>query len=259
VAVLVPIGEFSKMTYLNVKALRHYHDLGLLEPESIEASSGYRLYSADQVPVAQAIRRFRDLDMPLEDIRGVLAAPDDATRNAVILEHLGRMQEPLTRTQQTVTSLQSLLGSTAAPRDVALRDDPALLVVAITAAVDAEACPAWLDDAFRELHDLVPDPSWPDGALYAEPFFTEERGDVTAFLPLAADLDGPLGTRARVIELPPARVAVLSHAGPFDDIDRTYGELGTWVNARGIGAPGPIRETYFSDTSAEVAWPIAEG
>lgn len=254
----MPIGEFSKMTYLSVKALRHYHDLGLLEPESIEASSGYRLYSADQVPVAQAIRRFRDLDMPLDDIRGVLAAPDDATRNAVILEHLGRMQEQLARTQQTVASLQSLLGSGAVARDVVLRDEPALLVVAITAAVSADACPAWLDGAFRELHDLVPDPSGPDGALYAEPFFTDSLGDVTAFVPIAADRDGPLGTRARVLDLPPARVAVLPHEGPFGDIDRTYGELGTWVTARGIGAPGPIRETYFSDTSAEVAWPVGE-
>jgi DNA-binding transcriptional MerR regulator len=73
--VRLTIGEFSKMTYLSVKALRHYHDVGLLEPAEIDPSSGYRRYGADQVPTAQAIRRFRDLDMPLEQVRLVLQAP----------------------------------------------------------------------------------------------------------------------------------------------------------------------------------------
>jgi len=70
--VLLTIGEFSRMTHLSVKALRHYHDVGLLEPANIDNSSGYRLYAATQVPTAQLIRRFRDLEMPLEDVRSVL-------------------------------------------------------------------------------------------------------------------------------------------------------------------------------------------
>ena len=73
------LGEFSRMTYLSVKALRHYHDVGLLEPAEIDPSSGYRHYTADQVATAQAIRRFRDLDMPLEQVREVLQAPDLTT------------------------------------------------------------------------------------------------------------------------------------------------------------------------------------
>ena len=78
--VLLTIGEFSRMTHLSVKALRHYHDVGLLEPADIDNSSGYRLYAATQVPTAQLIRRFRDLEMPLDDVRSVLAAPDAASR-----------------------------------------------------------------------------------------------------------------------------------------------------------------------------------
>ena len=75
VDVLLSIGEFSKMTYLSVKALRHYHDVGLLEPALIDPATGYRRYSSDQVTTAQAIRRFRDLDMPIDDVRRVLEAP----------------------------------------------------------------------------------------------------------------------------------------------------------------------------------------
>ena len=43
--VLLTIGEFSKMTYLSVKALRHYHDVGLLEPALVDPATGYRHYA----------------------------------------------------------------------------------------------------------------------------------------------------------------------------------------------------------------------
>ena len=46
---LLTIGEFSRMTHLSVKALRHYHDVGILEPAAIDPYSGYRSYAADQV------------------------------------------------------------------------------------------------------------------------------------------------------------------------------------------------------------------
>jgi DNA-binding transcriptional MerR regulator len=63
-SVLVSIGDFSRMTHLSVKALRFYHDQGLLEPARIDPATGYRFYEPAQVPLAQVIRRFRDLDMP---------------------------------------------------------------------------------------------------------------------------------------------------------------------------------------------------
>ena len=106
---LLTIGEFSKMTYLSVKALRHYHDVGLLEPVDIDSATGYRRYSTAQVSTAQAIRRFRELDMPLEHVRAVLDAPDVTSRNEAILVHLRHMQQQLERTQTTVASLQALL------------------------------------------------------------------------------------------------------------------------------------------------------
>ena len=97
------------MTYLSVKALRHYHDVGLLEPVDIDSATGYRRYSTAQVSTAQAIRRFRELDMPIEHVRAVLDAPDVTSRNEAILVHLRHMQQQLERTQTTVASLQALL------------------------------------------------------------------------------------------------------------------------------------------------------
>jgi DNA-binding transcriptional MerR regulator len=78
------IGDFARATHLGIKTLRYYHRVGLLEPAEVDPNTGYRRYVTDQIPVAQVIRRFRDLEMPLEDIQAVLTAPDAAVRNTVV-------------------------------------------------------------------------------------------------------------------------------------------------------------------------------
>ena len=66
------IGDFSRATHLNIKTLRHYHRIGLLEPARCRPGTGHRRYGTDQIPTAQVIRRFRSLDMPLEEIQAVI-------------------------------------------------------------------------------------------------------------------------------------------------------------------------------------------
>src|ERR1700759_483792 len=105
-AATLSIGDFSKATHLSVKALRHYHEIGILEPAEVDPLSGYRRYGTDQIATAQVIRRFRDLEMPLEDIGAVLDTHDPAARDRIISAHLGRLQEELRRTQTAVSSLQ---------------------------------------------------------------------------------------------------------------------------------------------------------
>jgi DNA-binding transcriptional MerR regulator len=277
VEVLLTIGEFSKMTYLSVKALRHYHDVGLLEPVEVDPSSGYRRYGATQVATAQAIRRFRELDMPIDDVRQVLAAADAAERNRVIVEHLDRMQEQLARTQASVASLQELLtGDPRPPADVELRHLTATPALATRRVVGADDGADWLDAALAELHvradALDLSVAGADGALWPDAYFEDDAGEVTAFVPLVAAprgwARGAVADAGRggagavvvdVVELPAANVAVLVHEGSFLDADQTYGALGTVVAERGIGGDGPIREHYVADDRIEVCWPVTVG
>jgi DNA-binding transcriptional MerR regulator len=76
----VSIGAFAAASHLSVKTLRHYHEVGLLEPSKVDPNSGYRYYSYEQIPNAQVIRRLRALDMPVGELRAVLAAPDPHAR-----------------------------------------------------------------------------------------------------------------------------------------------------------------------------------
>jgi len=253
--VLLTIGELSKMTYLSVKALRHYHDVGLLEPAAIDPVTGYRRYAASQVPTAQAIRRFRDLGMPIAEVHQVLEAGDLAARNRAILTHLDRMQEQLERTQLTVASLQALLAGGPHPHaHVEIRRIPPTSVVSTHATVAFDDCAAWLEPALAGLHTALDAAGLavggPDGALYSDEFFEAGTGDVTAFVPVA-------GNGLEVVHLPATTAAVLRYDGPFTDLDQAYGVLGTVVAERGIGGPGPIREHYLAPTSTEVCWPLA--
>ena len=59
------------MTQLSVKTLRHYHEVGLLEPDRVDPATGYRHYAPEQVPTAQVVRRLRELGMPIADVRAV--------------------------------------------------------------------------------------------------------------------------------------------------------------------------------------------
>jgi DNA-binding transcriptional MerR regulator len=257
VDVLLTIGEFSKMTYLSVKALRHYHDVGLLEPAEIDPATGYRRYAAGQVPTAQAIRRFRDLDMPIDEVRRVLDAPDLAARNRAIVAHLERMQEQLDQTQAAVASLQSLLsGDGPTPGRVEIRRLPTMRVLLTSSNVDFESCAAWLEPAFAGLHVDAERAgltiAGPTGALYLDEVFEEGTGRITAFVPVDGDAPG-------VVDLAGGTVAVLRHEGSFNELDQAYGALGMYVAERGIGGPGPIRETYLTETSTDVCWPVTTG
>src|SRR5215467_9554670 len=94
----VSIGDFSRMTHLSVKTLRHYHDVGLLAPAETDERTGYRYYAKSQVPQAQVIRRFRALGMPIEEVRATLSTPDPAARSALIAAHLDRLEQQLQET-----------------------------------------------------------------------------------------------------------------------------------------------------------------
>lgn len=265
--VLLTIGDFSRMTHLSVKALRHYHDVGLLEPAEVDRSSGYRLYDAGQVPIAQVIRRFRDLGMPVEAVKSVLDAPDVATRNRVIVAHLERMEDQLEQTKATVASLRAVLEAPRTHAPVEYRTVGPTATLAIRERVTMADLEGWWSGAFEELRKAIGDAgvmrAGPDGCCYPNEMFAEEEGEMVAFVPVQglAHLSG----RVEALELPGVELAVMLHEGSYHELDQTYGALGTHVAERAIGVDGPIRELYVvspfdaddpADLRTELGWPV---
>ena len=149
------VGDFSRITHLSVKTLRHYHEVGLLAPAAVNPGTGYRYYSADQVPAAQVIRRLRDLEMPVGEVKAVLAADDAADRNALIAAHLDRLEAELAQTRAAVDSLRNLLQPPPDAPAIEHRSVPAVRAAGITAVVDHGDVLAWWHGALGELRATV--------------------------------------------------------------------------------------------------------
>jgi DNA-binding transcriptional MerR regulator len=261
------IGDFAHATQLSVKTLRHYHRVGLLEPAEVDSETGYRRYTAGQIPTAQIIRRFRDLDMPLEQIHAVLQAPNLTTRNRLISAHLSSLEQELARTQYAVASLRDLLSGTSATGPVGHRRVGATRAAAVTAVITMGELVPWYLGALGELQATleargVPT-TGPSGGMFAGELFADERGEATVFIPTATEV--PRLGRVESIVVPAAELAVIEHPGPLTDVDRAYGALAAHVASHELRLDGPIREHYLvgrQDTAdekkwrTEVCWPI---
>jgi effector-binding domain-containing protein len=205
--------------------------------------------------------------MPLDDIGMVLHAPDQTTRSQVIAAHLTRLEENLADTQRAVASLRHLLEHPSPAAVIEHRRVPATSAAAITATVNVGDLVAWYHGAIGEIHgtlsaqDIVA--SGPPGGIYANELFADERGDATIFFPVTGEFR-PVG-RVGPMSVPGAELAVITHSGSHDDLDRSLGVLATYVSEHALAVDGLIRECYLvgphdtddeSEWRTEIGWPI---
>ena len=105
---MLKIGEFSKLSRVSVRMLRHYDEIGLLKPAEIDRFTDYRYYREDQLPTVCRITALKDMGFCLADIVRILAVYDD--REALEGFFAARQQElePLSReTEQKLMLLEA--------------------------------------------------------------------------------------------------------------------------------------------------------
>jgi DNA-binding transcriptional MerR regulator/effector-binding domain-containing protein len=266
----VSIGEFSRLCHLSAKTLRYYHDIALLVPAAVDEGTGYRRYSTAQVGDALLIRRLRDLDLPLTDVRAVVAESEGPSRNAILARHLDRMDVQLARTRDVVISLRRLLGTSPATEPdmpVTHRFAPASTALCTRARVARTEVGEWCRGAYPALYGSLAehgvDPAGPAGATYAAEFFEQDVGEIVAFVPVPPEsaVAGDPGHAT----LPARRFAVALHSGPFTDCDITYARLGSHVADHDVARADPIVEVYLigpdhttdaDQYRTEICWPI---
>ena len=205
--------------------------------------------------------------MPLDDIAKVLRASDQSSRSQLIAAHLARLEEALVETQRAVASLRDLLEGPSPAAVIEHRRVAATQAAAITSTVGVGDLDTWYQGAIGEIvatlsaHRIAA--TGPPGGVYANELFADERGDATLFFPVIGEFR-PVG-RVGPKSVPGAELAVITHRGSHDDLDRSYGALATYVSEHALAVEGPIREYYLvgphdtDDESAwrtEVGWPI---
>jgi DNA-binding transcriptional MerR regulator/uncharacterized glyoxalase superfamily protein PhnB len=104
---LMSIGRFAQLSGVSVHALRHYDDVGLLTPAEVDADSGYRRYRAGQIQAVRLIRALRWTDLPIEQIKQVLAAETDASR--ILARHRDRLERQRSRVEAQLRDVTRFL------------------------------------------------------------------------------------------------------------------------------------------------------
>ena len=74
---MLKIGDFSKLSRISIRMLRHYDELGLLTPETIDPFTGYRYYSEAQLFTAGRINALKAMGFRLCDAAEVLRCWED--------------------------------------------------------------------------------------------------------------------------------------------------------------------------------------
>jgi DNA-binding transcriptional MerR regulator len=111
------IGDLARATGLTVRALRHYQDLGLLAPATVDPATRYRVYGPEQLERAREIARLRHLGLPLASIRRYLAA-GPPERRRLLEGHRAELDARLRSVGRLQLELDRLLGPAGERRNL---------------------------------------------------------------------------------------------------------------------------------------------
>ncbi len=261
------IGRFAGLTGISANTLRRYDECGLLSPAFTDPLTGYRLYSIEQLDTGIAIRLLRDLDVPLDDLRGLLSGdhPDDV--RALLAHHRERIVERRADLEHILARIDAVLHEDHGllPYELEIVDlAPAWVVSRRLTTPRAGLDPA-IERALAELEDELAagglKAAGRELILYANPLQWYQGLDVEVCLPVAEPAAATCGAR----QLAGGRAARALYRGPWDDIWQAYAALLAQIARRGLDVCGPVRESYLVDERdtddpalylTEIAWPV---
>lgn len=264
---LMTIGRFSRVSRLSIKALRYYDDAGLLKPARVDASTGYRYYTYAQANTAEVIRVLRSLEVPLDEVRAVVEAPERAAQ--VFAQHEARLQHQLDRHTRMLAFLRRLIQQEEDPMsyDITLKEVPAQHVAVLRMQVTAATIGQAVGQGYATLGQAV----GRSGAGFAGPPFLVMTDLVDAESPGAIELGfpvgAPFGSDGDVVgaEVPAMLVAATVHKGPYDESAGAYAAVEKWLQEHGHTAAGAPREVYLNSPEdvppsqylTEIQFPVA--
>jgi effector-binding domain-containing protein len=248
---LVPIGRFSKMTRLSVKALRLYDEIGLVPPAYVDPSSGYRYYDLGQANRAEAVRILRMVEMPLDEILAILETDDSELVEKQLLAHRERLAERLEAQERTLAYLESLIQRKEGimPYDVQVVEATPQLVAATKLNTSLSRIGSDIGAGFGALMmALGRRGTTPAGApliVYHDVIDEETDGAIEICVPVNQAFPGDGDVYGR--ELEGGSMATTVHHGPYEQIGSAYHTLTGWISEHGHDVAGPPRETYLND------------
>ena len=257
---MLRIGDFAKIARVSVKTLHHYDEIDLLKPKLIQAATGYRYYSIDQLPRLNRILALKDLGFTLHQIRSILNENLSSTEIRSMLclkeaELANLIQEEQERLERIKVRLRQI-----EREDIRHDYDVLIKPVASQAVVSARKAMPITNDSFRQCQELASEVyAWIKRlggmvsggwfSLYYEIESQNERIDIE----IAAEVEPSLLAKAVVLpservtayELPGSTMACLLYQGQYDGLWDAYLSLASWMEASGYRGAGPHRFVYL--------------
>ena len=249
------IGEFSRLSRVSVRMLRHYDQLGLFKPSHTDSFTNYRYYSADQLPRLNRILALRDLGFSLEQIANMLdeELPSEQLLGMLKLKQAEieqQMQIEQSRLARLEARIHQMNGKGSRQMyDVILREVESQLVLSYREiAPDDDRIQYMFEEVETYIAPFNARADKPPMTIYHDQEYREKDIDAEVILPLKIAIAGR--GDMRVIELPQIKTAAcVVHTGDYSSIYQAYNALMEWIEANEYHMAGPIREVYLRYTA----------
>ncbi len=268
------VGEFSRLARVSKRLLRDYDEIGLLKPSHTDPATGYRYYSARQMPALNRILALKDLGLSLDQIQRMLSeqVTTDELQGMLLMKKAEieqQLQEELQRIHSIEARLQYLRRAEAdGPFDVVIKPIPAQPALSVRTVVDT------LDDGlgiFGQMMAVLPEKSG-HGLFFAmmhsdglddSPLDIELGRTITAKTHTPVLLQSGLELHFRELPAVPT-MATYVVQGPSANLLIGYSVIGTWAEANGYRLVGVPREVALQlpqaadwhDAIAEIQFPV---
>lgn len=242
------ISEFSHLVRISPRMLRHYEKCGLLYPAEIDKFTGYRQYSAGQIPLAQNIVLLRDLGFSIDEMGEALPRIDDFTYMSKILRAKADSVQAVIEAEQS--RLKRLLEMSDTMRkernimiyEVELKKIPAVKVLSLRGII-----PKYNQEGilWEKLGRYIGENSIVCHSDGYSTYFDEEYKESDPDVEIAIPVDTLGKSKGEFIykeydEIPLA--ATLRFTGPFDGgYDVASEKLARWMEDNGYCFAGPLR------------------
>lgn len=243
---MLQIGDFSKLSQVTIKALRHYDKLGLLIPAHVDATTGYRYYTVEQLPRLNRIIALKALGFSLEQVRRLLEddlSPDQLRgmlklREAEVQHDMAQLEVIRARLQQI--ALEGQLGR----YDCIIKHLPAQRLASIRRTVPSyPAVGAVIGELFSTLYAQGLTPHGPPFTIYHDRDYRPTNADVEVGVAIGSG--GTAGGILRLWDEAAHTVATTVHHGSYSTLHSAYAALTQWMQTGAYVATGPNREFYL--------------
>lgn len=237
------IGEFSKLTWISVKALRHYDEIGLLPPAFVDPESGYRYYSEEQIQTAALIRKLRRFQFPLKTIHEILES--DPARVVPILDCqidlLERNQETLIYTIRELKDFKHQYQENPMSKpeenstfEYTIENSPELGIIAVRETTGVDQIGGMYSHLFEEAARHGIQPNGISGIRYFDEEFDRDHSDMEVFI----------GVDRPNYIIPSAKCLKTVHQGPYSTLEDTYASMMQEIHRNDYQITGAPFEIY---------------